>query len=97
MALKEIIAINVTKHETEENECPFCPPPEDNEKPFTTFAGDKKSNKIVDIMIDPLSLSTKNKNARPKDGGNNQQQPASSKPLPEFSHPAFGKYTLYLY
>lgn len=95
MEICEIIAPAVSHNETN-NECPFCPPPEENEKKFTTYAGIAKSeNKLKDIMADPSILESKDSGARPKKGESNQQQPSSTKlqPVPPLEHPIFKAYT----
>lgn len=93
MEISEIIAAP-SMHETEDHECPFCPPPGPEEN-FTTYPGSEKNeDRLKSIMAKPSSLGSEG-NPRPKEGQPGQQKPASAKhaPAPPLQHPVFGAYT----
>jgi len=95
MQIGEIVAPPVP-HSTPNEDCPFCPPPDD--KKFTTYAGAEKSeSRLKSIMADPSKLASLESNARPKLGEADQQNASSARNYPSspLVHPEarFGVYS----
>lgn len=69
-------------HQTPVDECPFCPIEEDQTK-FKTYPGEANNSGILsDIMNNPAELSSKQANARPKNGETERQGESSAQPKP---------------
>ncbi len=80
-------------HDKPHADCPFCPEAR-KKATFTTYPGkDNDSGDLAAIMGDPGKLTSRQPNARPKDGSSDAQDRPDPRDKPEFRLAAHGEYS----
>jgi hypothetical protein len=93
--LGELVDAAVPHEENDEDvPCPFCPRPV--QEKFATYPGARNDSAVLEaIMGDPDKLTTRQANARPKNGADHRQSASDPKPKPApiFSDEEYGAYS----